>query len=380
MMKQEPVEMEMLEEMLRQVPERDVPAGLGACIMAQVLAAEQPRSRIAHLWQWMAKVPLPGLSFRHIGAAIATAMVAFWLGMHADDGKQAQKATAPSITGHLVPLTENARANYLIGRGLFEAGVQDLALAFFQQATLQEPQSAQYNHWQGVAYWKLGDHERERQSYEHSLVRYPDYIPALLNLGHNLLESGDYQGALRYYSEVLRFNPYEQTALYNLALVHLQLGDTKAARAAFHNYLNQYRSDRRAYWAAEHLQQLGIFAYRICPLGGRKVVINQEVLLGPAVSARQLELERIARWLDRASAVELHLVVYSQHDSDRGKSIAEDLGQQLHAIMDKNVNIPVRISWFDEPAPVRTADGKEQKLPLALLLFTQPLKTQGGSV
>lgn len=379
-MKRNSFEIENLEEMLRQAPEREVPAGLEERIMVEILTARPPRSLAETARRWWQRRPAFGFLPLRVGAAIGMAVAAFWLGTVAGGRDQAGMPPTQPAKVELAPFANSAQANYLVGRGLLEAGNKRLALEFFQQAVLQEPQSAEYGHWQGVTYWQLGDPEKERQSYQQSIARQPDYIPALLNLGHNLLESGAYQDSLRQYEKVLQINPYEQTALYNQALSYHQLKDQAGEQRAFIQYLEQYRSDKWAYRAVDHLQRLGVFDYRVCLIGNRKVVINQQVLLGPAQPARQLELERLARWLEKAPAGELHLVVYCQHDRERGKAIAGDLRQQLLAIMGGESTIPIRISWFDEPASIRTANGTEQEMAKGLLVFTQPLPNQGSNI
>lgn len=379
-MKRNSFELENIEELLRQSPEREVPTGLQERIMGEILTDRPPLSLTGSIRRWWQRIP--SFDFRPLqaGAAIGIAVAAFWLGHFTGGRDQSGMTLSRPAEVEIAPFANSAQANYLVGRGLLEAGNKRLALEFFQQAALQEPRSAEYGHWQGVTYWQLGDPEKERQSYQQSIARQPDYIPALLNLGHNLLESGAYQESLHQYEKVLEINPYEQTALYNQALGFQQLKDRSGAQRAFIRYLDQYRADKWAYRAVDHLQRLGVFDYRICLIGNRKVVVNQQVLLGPAQPARQLELERLARWLEKAPAGELHLVVYYQHDREQGKAIAWELRQHLLAIMGDEMTMPIRISWFDEPASIRTANGTEQKLAQGLLLFTQPSPKQGSNI
>ncbi len=373
-------ELEELEQLLRQAPEREVPAGLREQIMNEILAARPSQSLSERVKRWWQRIPLLSFYPLQIGAALGMVVAAFWLGTVVDGGNQARITTTRPEGVTLAPFANSPRANYLVGRGLLEGGKKRLALEFIHQALLQEPRSAEYGNWQGVAYWQLGDREKERQSYQQSIARQSDYLPALLNLGHNLLESGTYRESLHQYEKVLQINPHEQTALYNRALSYHQLKDQVGEQGAFIQYLDQYRSDKWAYRAVEHLQRLGVFDYRICQIGNRKVVVNQQILLSPALPARQLELERLARWLGKVPAGELHLVVYYHNDKNQGKAIAGELRQQLQAIMGRNATIPIQVSWFDQPALIRTADGAERKLAQGLLIFTQPLPTQRGNV
>ena len=379
-MQREPFEMDKLEQLLRQTDERQVPADLERKIMEKILTNHIAESPFERLRQWLLqRVTLASWPLRW-GISLAMVAVAFWLGTLVGGNNLGRMQPIQTMESAIAPFADSAQANFLVGRGLLEAGKQQLALEFLQQAVRQEPRSAEYGHWQGVAYWKLGDLEKERQSYQQSIARQPDYIPALLNLGHNLLENGDYQQALSQYEKVLRINPYEQTALYNRALAYLQLADNTRAGAAFGHYLDHYRSDKWAHRAVSHLRQIEVYDYQICRIGSRKIVINQQALLGPALPARQLEIERLAGWLQKASAVELHMVVYYQNDGQQGKAIAEELKQQLSAALGMNSTVPIRISWFDEPAAIRSADGAERELDRGLLIFTQSLTTARSTI
>ena len=379
-MKQESFGMEKIEQLLRQTPEKQVPADLHGKIMAEINAVRVTATPPGTLKRWWQQNAVFGLYPLRWGVSLAMAVAAFWLGtLVAGDDLDRIPAEQPQASA-FAPFANSARANFLVGRGLLEAGEKGSALEFLRKAALQEPRSAEYGHWQGLAYWKLGDRDKERQSYEQAIARQPDYMPALLNLGHNLLENGEYKKALLQYEKVLQVNPYEQTALYNRALVYHQLQDQFKEREAFGRYLASYRSDKWAHRAVNHLQHLGVFDYRVCLIGNRKIVINQQVLLGPALPARQLELERIAGWLERSSAVELHMVVYCSNDREQGKAIAEELRLQLSAVLITKTAIPIRISWFDEPALVRTEDGNEHELTRGLLFFTQSITTKRSNV
>ena len=379
-MARNPFEIEKREQLLRATPEREVPTGLREQIMAEILLGRPSRSLTEGMKRWWQRLPILGFYPMKIGAALGMVVAAFWLGTFVGGRNQAPIATSRSAAVELAPFSDSARANYLVGRGLLEAGEQRRALAFIHQALLQEPRSAEYGNWQGVAYWQLGDREKERQSYQQSLARQPDYLPALLNLGHNLLESGTYRESLQQYEKVLQINPSEQTALYNRALSYHQLKDQVGEQAALNQYLDQYRSDKWAYRAVEHLQRLGVFDYRVCLIGNRKVVVNQQILLGQALPARQLEIERLARLLEKTPTGVLHLVVYYRNNKDQGKAIAGELRQQLQAIMGRNATIPIQVSWFDEPALIRTTDGNERKLAQGLLIFTEPPTSQRSNV
>lgn len=375
-MTREPFAAQELEQLLRRAKERDVPPGLCLQIMNQIDTAPPVSPVKARAW-WNRICTVRFQPFK-----LATAMVAasaiFWLGTVTGPMLSRPVASIPAPAG-LEAIISNARANYLIGRGLLTAGEKDRAMKFLQAAVMQEPGSAEFEYWQGVAYSTLGNREKERQSYQRLLKEQPDYLPALLNLGHNFLESGSSPEALQQYEQVLQLNPAEQTALYNRGLAYLQQGDHEKARWAFEQYLVQYRTEKWAYRTVDHLQELGNFDYRVYQVGNNRVICNQRILLGPELPARQLELEQLAGWLKKAPASELHLVVYYQGDKEKGKLIAGDLRRQLVAVMGKSQAIPIRISWFDEPEQTSSAGGRTAQLPQGLLIFTQPSTIQKGN-
>lgn len=365
-----------LEQLLRRAEERDVPPGLCLQIMNQIDTAPPVSPVKARAW-WNGICTVRFQPFKFATAMVAASVI-FWLGTITGPMLSRPVASITAPAG-IEPIGSNARANYFIGRGLLTAGEKDQAMKFLQAAAIQDTGSAEFEYWQGVAYSSLGNRDKERQSYQHLLQKQPDYLPALLNLGHNFLESGSSPEALQQYEQVLQLNPAEQTALYNRGLAYLQQREPEKARWAFEQYLVQYRTEKWAYRTVDHLQELGNFDYRVYEVGNNKIIGNQRLLLGPELPARQLELELLAGWIKKAPASELHLVVYYQGDKEKGRQIAIDLRKQLVAVMGESLTIPIRISWFDEPEQTGSAGGRTAQLPQGLLIFTQPSTIQKGN-
>lgn len=201
-----------------------------------------------------------------------------------------------------------------------------------------------------------------------------DNLPSLLNLGHNYLESGEYQQALTQYDKVLQAAPLEPRALYNRALAYRMLKDTGRAEQAFLSYLDVHRTGKWGRRAIEHLHELGNFTFRGYRIGAGRVVLNMTALLSPDSPARPRELKRLAGALSRAPGSELHLVVYNQGNRSAAKATATALQAQLTKYLGDEHAIPVRGSWFDVAETFTDANGSDRQLTTGLLIFTRSLE------
>ncbi len=224
-----------LETLLAETGEPEAPPELLARIMKTVEDRQPPWHFRLRLWLFQ---PLAaGISPAWLSATVAVALLFFRLGaVH----EQPRLVSVPAASSW--QQAADAEANYQIGRGLLAAGQGDRALPYLQLAARQDPGAAEIPHWQGVALWMQGDTERERQSYLEAIQRNPEYLPSLLNLGHNYLERGDFRQALQQYDKVLAHDPTEARALYNKALTLGKLGEYAAEKKALTDYLTHYRT------------------------------------------------------------------------------------------------------------------------------------------
>lgn len=360
-----------LEQLLAGTGEPEAPPWLAARIMAAIDDRRPSFSERIRDW-WLGRQSV-SFSPAWLSLTVALAISAFWLGTLIERRGQPDLAGEAGI--EQPALTDNAEANYLIGRGLLAAGQDDRALTFFSQAVRQAPGVAEFAHWQGVAYWALGELNQERQSYLSSMREQPDYLPSLLNLGHNYLAGGQYRQALMQYENVLRVDPREASALYNRALIHYLEKDSGQAERGFIEYLEHHRTGKWVFRATRHLHQLGNFTFRSYRIGASQVVLNMAALLSPDGPVRQQEVMHLADAVTRAAGgSELHLVVYNQGDKSAAKATAVALQRQLMQYQDVERTVAVRVSWFDVAERFSDANGSEQELATGLLIFTRPVE------
>ena len=203
-------ENDYLIELLGQTEEREPPVWLKQRIMSR-LSSHRPKLHHRLLNQLLRPRTY---QFRPAGlvATMVVAVFAFWAGTQMQSPVLGDRAG--NETGVPATIADNALSNYLIGRGLLAGNQAESALEFFQKAVELDPQRPEFAHWQGVAFWASGHPEMERQSYSRSIEDDPEYLPSLMYLGHNYLESGNYTAALKYYQQALRKDPQIPEALY----------------------------------------------------------------------------------------------------------------------------------------------------------------------
>ena len=362
-MKARRFDQEELEGLLARYEEREPPPWLLTRIMAEV--EERQPSPIERLRRWWFRPQAVSFSPARLVLSVTVTLCVFWLGILVG------RLQAPETGAERPLLADNGEANYLIGRGLLAAGRVEQALPYLRQAVRQEPASPEFVHWQGVAYWRLGEAEEERASYLSLGQDEPNYLPSLLNLGHNYLESGQYQQALAHYDKVLQADPTQPNALYNRALVYQMLDEPAPAEQAYLAFLEHHRTGKWASRALGHLHRLGNFSFRSYRVGAARLILNVETLLAPDSAGRRRELQYLVEGLSRAPGSELHLVAYHRGDRQAARAAVSDLQEQLTNILGKEQGIRVRGSWFDEAESFTDANGLDRQHTTGLLIFTR---------
>ncbi|HEY8432779.1 MAG TPA: tetratricopeptide repeat protein, partial [Sandaracinaceae bacterium] len=89
-----------------------------------------------------------------------------------------------------------------------------------------------------AAHFEKGNFEKAMKAYVLALERAPDYLGAMVNLGHTLRMLGRYDQALRMGRQVLARSPNDPDALYLMGLVHFARGEEAAARDYFQRFLD----------------------------------------------------------------------------------------------------------------------------------------------
>jgi len=307
--------------------------------------------------------------------AMASIALAFYGGMQLDRFLQVPAVVEVSrsmpAAGHQ-PL--NAEALFYLGRSLLASDQPEEALSVFRRAAMLQPDNPQYTLWQGSAYYALGKAEEERRSYQQLLDSRPDYLPARLNLAHNLLQNGLPGQARRLYEEVLQRAPTDKTALYNRALAfHLQ-HEKSAEAGAWRQFLSQYRTGIWASRALRHLHATGDYSYRRYQIGYRSIILNQDLLLGSPGSKQNQEIKYLTDLVSIQPSGEINIIVFQEGDVQQAKRIARTLRR---AVINQVPNInhkDVRISWFGESERIETPNGDREYLPAGVLIFSAPKK------
>ena len=357
-----------IERLLAELEESPAPPDLAGAVMRVIETRKLPW--YLRLRRWLLQ-PLPfGISPAWLAVTAVLAMVFFRWGATLQPQAPIPDRTALTATAS-VRQSDEAVTNYRIGRALLEAGQGDKALAYLEQAINDAPQTAEFHHWQGVAYWLRGDGERERQSYLAAMRNDPEVLPARLNLGHHYLERGEAHLALEQYQAVLEHDPHQPSALYNRALAYGLLGQPSQQRQALSDYLERYRIGKWAYRALEHLQDGGDYSYRAYLLGRQRVIVDSRALLDGDERERAREMQHLRRALAALSGEELHLVVYSQGNPTEAKATALALKEQLRLAAEDGTPT-IRTSWFDVAEQYTDERGRKLALSRSLLLFSKP--------
>lgn len=356
-----------IEELLRQTRDQDTPVWLKQKIMKRVY--ERKPSLYRRLKSWFFQQYSFRLSIARFVSILAIGSMAFWSGILVE--RHNPEVHYQQVDG-IHSFADNARANYLIGRGLLAGDRQEAALVFFRKAVEQEPNSAEYVHWQGVAYWTVGNKELERQSYLKTVQHHPDFVPSLLYLGNSYLESGNYSDALQYYQRVLQNDQHNPEALYNSALAHQRIGNKSLEQQSFKDYLGFHRTGKWAYRAVDHLHRLGDFNYRIFRIGIHHLILNVSDLLQAGSIGQEKELELLAHAVNRTPNQDIQLVVYNKGKKVEARETALSLRDQLVHQINPEYAAPIMVSWFDTAETISSGNGENQELSQSILIFSNP--------
>ncbi|NOR26842.1 MAG: tetratricopeptide repeat protein [Desulforhopalus sp.] len=356
-----------IEELLRQTRDQDTPVWLKQKIMKRVY--QRKASLLQRLKNWFFQQYSFRLSIAGFVSILAIGSMTFWSGILVErHSPEVRNQQANGINS----FADNARANYLIGRGLLTGDRREAALVFFRKAVELEPNSAEYVHWQGVAYWTVGNKELERQSYLQTVQHHPDFVPSLLYLGNSYLESGNNRDALQYYQRVLQNDQHNPEALYNSALAHRRLDDKSMEKQFFKDYLVFHRTGKWAYRAVDHLHQLGDFTYRIFRIGIHNLILNVSDLLLAGSIVQKNELKLLAHAVNRTPGQEIQLVVFNKERKEEARETALNLRNLLLDQIGPEYAAPIMVSWFDTAETISSGNGDKKELSQSILIFSNP--------
>jgi tetratricopeptide (TPR) repeat protein len=336
------------------LPDVDVPEGLSNRIMTALRPRKRPwwRTLLFRLSR-PGTVSFTPLKWAPVGAAL---MVGLIIGFNLD---RVPMETAPLPGQTLDQSAEIAEVHYQLGRLLLADDQTEQALVHLRRAADTHPDQARYHFWVGVNYWTLQNADQERAYYQTALALDPDFLPAHVYLGHNHLDQGDWQTALRHYERVLQDVPDHPEALFNRGVALHYQGETHLENDAWAAYLEVYDRGEQAIQAAAHLNANGDFTFRRIQMGPLELVKRRisfrpgEITLGKI--ARDT-LGDIGRVLANNRKLELHIVAYVENNAQMAKLRAKASKQYLAESAAGISPQRLKTSWFNVPEIIQLED------------------------
>lgn len=124
------------------------------------------------------------------------------------------------------------------GAELVREGEYDAAITDLERVVSHDPDNPYAYFFLGSAHFEKGNFEKAMKAYVLALDRAPDYLGAMVHLGHTLRMLGRYDQALRMGREVLARDTNDADALYLMGLVHYARGDEAASAAYLRRFLD----------------------------------------------------------------------------------------------------------------------------------------------
>ncbi len=358
-----------MEAMLSKLPQHTPPIDLTSKIMKRL--EEKPKHSFSN---WCKKfISSLTLQPQYALLTIGVALFFFWIG-------------GTSFTTYKnetqFEQIKNAKTAYYFGRGYLENDNIELAIKHFKKAESIDPANAEYTYWQGVAYWKAGDPVGEKESYLRGLQQHPNAYPILVNLGHNYLQTENYNQALESYKSALEIEPKSNELLLNIALAYNNLGDKVNEASAWKEYLANYRSGTSAFQAVQHLANINDYSYRTYQIGDKRLILAQDELLDASISENQRarELSAITKLLQNDPHLEVDIVVFMEGKPLLAKALAQKAKRAIGVTPD--INNRVHLSWFDSPETILETNnnGYKKTLSKSILIFNRPHPTNNKEV
>jgi len=177
-----------------------------------------------------------------LGAAVCVALYScalhdpYQLGNRALEQRQYDQAIR-WYQEELAAHPDDLRARNNLGIAYLRADEIDLAFQEFQKILAQHPDYAKAHFNLALVYYKQGLYDRELDEYRNTIELDPDHFDAHLYLGHAELAKGLDADAIKEYEWVLKKNPNQPAALYNLSLLYEDQGRLRDALSLLDRYL-----------------------------------------------------------------------------------------------------------------------------------------------
>lgn len=138
------------------------------------------------------------------------------------------------------------------GAELLREGEVDRAIDELERVVADDPSNEYGFFFLGSAHFEKQRFEKAMKAYLRALEIAPDYLGALVHLGHTLRMLGKYGEAMRVAREALERSSDDPDALYLLAMVHYARGE----KAAAVKYLELFLATRPELEAANEAEGL----------------------------------------------------------------------------------------------------------------------------
>lgn len=138
------------------------------------------------------------------------------------------------------------------GAELLRDGERDAAIAALERAIEDDPRNEYAYFFLGSAHFDKGQFDKAMKASLEALALAPDYLGAMVQLGHSLRMLGRHTEAIRVARQLLAKNANDGDALYLLGLSHYARGE----RAAAVEYLTRFLGTRPELEAANEVQGL----------------------------------------------------------------------------------------------------------------------------
>ncbi len=361
---------------LRRLPLQAPPAGLSEAVLARIATRRPGLFRRLGLF-FTAPIHL---TFRPLSAACLIILVCSVSLFIWPPDRPTPRNHAP-IAGDALSsslLLADAKAAYLIGRGMLELHRHEESLALLQRAAALAPNNPDYALWEGIAHWKNGNLDQERESYLRGLKQAPESSTLLVNLGHHYLSNGRLEEALDTYRTVQSLAPDTAIAWYNSGLIYREMNLVAKEMASWKHYLQTQRFGSQAFRAVERLNAYGDFSYRSYQIGPRTLIIRQEALLSPdaTIDDKRQEVAVLADFLEKNERLTLEVATFYAGDLERARRQALAIKKLIAAHSDTPLTGRIKVSWFDVPELFAITGPGGTELAESLLLFGTMTATQ----
>lgn len=258
---------------------------------------------------------------------------------------------------------DSSLANYYYGRFLLGDKQFDEALKYLQRASTLDPENPDYYFWLGVAQNSVGKRNLERENYLKALSFDADHLRSLIYLGHNYLESKEYDKALKNYTRALQIWPASPSSLYNRALILSKLDRKPEALEGWLEYLSYYPSGAMARTAVVHLNTLEDYSFRNYRLRSRTVTIekiNFQPFSSQIDKGSYRSLSLIGAIFNNMKKGTLQVIVYQLNNKELARRKARNIKNYLLTHYPDLQPRDIGISWFDSSEVIRISKKKKK--------------------